>query len=78
MQINEEDVDAPASPKDLLDTANAWRQEGWELVNAGSEAWFFRRAKGAQGGSQSQGRQRPYSCSDSEESVMDAASAQVA
>ena len=60
MQINEEEVETPASPKDLLETANAWGQEGWELVNAAGEAWFFKRAKGAQGGSQSQGRQRPY------------------
>ena len=60
LQINEEDVEAPGSPKDLLDTANAWGQEGWELVNADGGAWFFRRAKGTQGASQLQGRQRLY------------------
>jgi len=60
LQINEEETEAPASPKDLLETANAWGREGWELVNADSMAWFFRRAKGAQGGSQALGRQRPY------------------
>jgi hypothetical protein len=60
LQINEEDVQTPAQPKHLLETANAWGQEGWELVNVNGEAWFFRRAKGAQAGSQLQGRQRPY------------------
>ncbi|MGH2365685.1 MAG: hypothetical protein ACRDHX_13670 [Chloroflexota bacterium] len=60
LQINEEDVDAEARPKEFLDTANAWGRDGWELVNTDNGAWFFRRAKGAQGGSLSQGRQRPY------------------
>ena len=59
LHLNEkEEAEAANLPLALLETANSWGQDGWELVNVDNEAWYFKRAKGTQGGSL--GRPRTY------------------